>query len=269
MHAIKYPGGKHYLAARIVELFPSRETYLHYVEPFFGGGSVLFEHDPEGKSEVANDINSELMHFWEVLQDESLFWKMQRVLEATPFSEIEWKLANSGFGTDIVRKACSFFINCRQSLAGRMDSFAPLSKKRVRRGMNEQVSAWLTAIEGLPAVHARLKRVVILKRDALDVIREQDSPTTLFYLDPPYHHETRTTTTEYGQFEMDVDSHTDLLELLSCVQGKFVLSGYRCELYDYYANQYGWGRHDFELPNNAAGGKSKRRMIESVWRNYQ
>ena len=38
----------------------------------------------------------------------------------------------------------------------------------------------------MPAVHARLKRVVVLNRDALDVIRTQDGPGTLFYLDPPY-----------------------------------------------------------------------------------
>jgi len=44
-------------------------------------------------------------------------------------------------------------VNCRQSLAGRMDAFAPLSRRRTRRGMNEQCSAWWNAVEGLPAVH--------------------------------------------------------------------------------------------------------------------
>ena len=35
----------------------------------------------------------------------------------------------------------------------------------------QQVSAWLSAVEGLPTVHARLQRVVLLHRPALDVIR--------------------------------------------------------------------------------------------------
>jgi hypothetical protein len=26
---------------------------------------------------------------------------------------------------------------------------------------------------------------------------------------------------------------------------------------------------DFDLPNNAAGGKAKRRMIECVWMNFE
>ena len=43
-------------------------------------------------------------------------------------------------------------VNCRQSLTGRMDTFAPLSRRRTRRGMNEQCSAWWNAVEGLPAV---------------------------------------------------------------------------------------------------------------------
>jgi DNA adenine methylase len=68
---------------------------------------------------------------------------------------------------DPVQRAVRFFVLCRQSLAGRMDTFAPLSKNRTRRRMNEQASAWLTAVEGLPAVHARLKRVAILNRPAL------------------------------------------------------------------------------------------------------
>jgi hypothetical protein len=30
----------------------------------------------------------------------------------------------------------------------------------------------------------------------------------------------------------------------------------------------GWTRHDFDLPNNAAGGAAKRRMMECVWCNF-
>ena len=77
--------------------------------------------------------------------------------------------------------------------AGRADfkDFATLSRNRTRRQMNEQASAWWTCVEGLPAVSARLRRVVVLNQPALEVIRQQDGPATLFYLDPPYLHETR------------------------------------------------------------------------------
>jgi DNA adenine methylase len=51
---LKWHGGKHYLAKRIIALMPS---HTHYVETHFGGGSVMLAKNPEGVSEVANDGN--------------------------------------------------------------------------------------------------------------------------------------------------------------------------------------------------------------------
>lgn len=262
---LKWHGGKHYLASRIVALMP---PHLHYVEPYAGGLSVLLAKNPEGVSEVVNDLDELLTNFWRVLQHPDRFPEFVRHSEATPFSEAEWCRALDGIGeyTCPVGRAWAFFVLCRQSLAGRKDTFAPLSKTRTRRGMNEQASAWLTAIEGLPAVHERLKRVVILNREALDVIRQQDGPQTLFYLDPPYLPETRQTNGEYGIHEMTGRDHADLLGVIRSVQGKVMLSGYRNLLYDNLLKD--WTRRDFELPNNAAGGATKRRMTESLWCNF-
>lgn len=263
---LKWHGGKHYLAKRIIDLVPK---HTHYVEPFAGGLSVLLAKDPEGVSEVVNDLNGDLTNFWQVLRDPERFPQLVRFLEATPFSESEWEqsrgcAAEPGFS---IEDAAAFFIRCRQSMAGRMANFAPLSRTRTRRGMNEQASAWIAAVDGLPAVHARLRRVVILNRDALDVIRQQDGPDTLFYLDPPYLHETRTSTGEYAH-EMTEEQHTDLCTVIRKCEGKVLLSGYPSELYRFQLEEQGWHRHDFELPNNAASGKDKRRMVECVWCNF-
>jgi DNA adenine methylase len=132
--------------------------------------------------------------------------------------------------------------------------------------MNGEASAWLGVIDGLPDVHARLRRVLILNDDALAVIRKQDGPRTLVYLDPPYLHQTRSTTGEY-QHEMTDGQHEELLTALQAIEGRFLLSGYRSKLYDAYAKRNGWSRHAFTLPNNAAGGKAKKRMTECVWTN--
>ena len=269
---LKWHGGKHYLAQRIVALMP---PHLHYVEPYFGGGSVLLAKDPEGVSEVVNDIDAWLMKFWEVMQRPEYFEQFRRRMAATPFSEHEFNFAKTHMDdccdarwNDPVTAASWFFICCRQSLAGRMDSFAPLSKTRTRRGMNEQASAWLSAVEGLPEVHARLQRVVILDaRPALEVIEQQDGKDTLFYLDPPYLDETRASPNIYAH-EMTRDEHNRLLKALEILKGKFLLSGYRNELYDLFSRELGWKRQDFDLPNNAAAGGSKRRMTECVWSNF-
>lgn len=276
---LKWHGGKNYLAPKIVALMPPRcknsnkpdakdKGWLHYVEPYFGGGSVLLANNPEGISEVANDLNGNLTNFWQVLAEPAMFDHLKRYLEATPFSQEIWQSCINYVGSgEMVKRAWAFFIACRQSLAGRMDAFTGITRNRNRRGMNAEVSAWLNCIEGLPAVHARLKRVLILNRPAVDVIKSEDETRTLFYCDPPYLHETRSTTGEY-EHEMTEEQHKALLTTLCCIKGKFLLSGYRSDLYDMYAEDQLWRRHEFDLPNNAAGGKSKKRKTECVWTNY-
>lgn len=253
------------LAKWIVSLMPK---HLHYVEPFFGGGSVMLYKDPQGVSEVANDVHYDLMHFWATLQNNLAFMELKRLLEATPFCQHTYETAVDWAGKgDMIYTAASFFIRCRMSLAGRMGSFAPLSKSRTRRGMNEQASAWWTTIEGLPEVYERLKRVVITNEKACKLIQREDSPTTLFYLDPPYLHETRATTGEY-EHEMKDHEHAEMLGLLAGIKGKFLLSGYHSKLYDGIAERAGWNCHEFKIVNNAAGGKKKREMVECVWTNF-
>ena len=258
---LKWHGGKYYLAQKIVALMP---PHLHYVEPYAGGLSVLLTKTPEGISEVVNDLNGGLSNFWKVLQNEEQFARFHRVLQAVPFSQAEWEDA-AVEGTDVVDCAVRFFIRCRQSLAGRMDTFAPLSKTRTRRGMNEQASAWISAVDSLPLVHARLRRVSVMNRDALEVIRLEDTTKTLFYLDPPYLAETRTADDVYAH-EMGEKAHAELLSTIRKCKGRVMLSGYPSDLYD--AKLHDWTRREFALPNQAASGKQKRRMIEVVWSNF-
>ncbi len=265
---LKWHGGKFYLAPRIIALMPEHK---HYVEPYFGGGAVLLAKDPEGVSEVANDLNGELSNFWRVIANLTAFQEFQRKVETTPFSKFEWAESNrhhwgGTIGSCDPYDAWQFFVRFRQSRQGLGKDFATLSRNRTRRGMNEQVSSWLTAIEGLPEAHERLKRVVILNDDALNVIRQQDGPNTLFYLDPPYLHETRSSTGEY-EHEMTEQQHVQLLGEIALIEGKFLLSGYRSELYDDIA-EHCWRRVDFDLPNNASSRKTKERKTECVWMNF-
>jgi len=131
--------------------------------------------------------------------------------------------------------------------------------------MEEHVSAWLSAIDGLPAVHARLRRVAIENRDAIELIATVDRPGTLFYLDPPYLHETRSATEVYAH-EMTPSDHERLLTALLSCQGKVMLSGYPSPLYDNILR--GWTRHTKDVANHSAGGKSKDRKTECLWCNF-
>jgi DNA adenine methylase len=265
---LKYHGGKSYLAAKLVDLMP---PHIHYVEPYCGGLSVLLHKDPHGVSEVANDIHSGLTNFFDVLKAPQHFAAFQRIVSAVPFSQVEWEMAKELgiFPQDPkildVEAAVRFFIVCRQSRAGKFDSFATLSKNRTRRGMNEQASAWMSAVDGLPPVAERLKRVVILNRDALEVIRQEDSCNTLFYLDPPYMHETRVSTSDYA-FEMSDQEHAELLAVIKECRGKVMLSGYHSPLYD--RGLTDWNRQEFQIDNKASSAKVKPTKTECVWMNF-
>lgn len=276
---LKWHGGKHYLADWILSHAPPRVKcsnnpaaddpgYLHYVEPFAGGLAVLLANDPNGISEVVNDLDEGIANFWRVLAVDDSFAEFRRGVECLPFCEQRWREAVAEvalFGS--VGRAIAFFVRCRQSMSGRMKEFAPLSRSRCRGGMNEQVSAWLTAVDGLPAVHERLRRVVVLNRPAIDVIKSADSPRTWFYLDPPYLHETRATVGEYAH-EMTIRDHSLLLQALASVKGRFALSGYRSDLYDGEADALGWRRVEKRIANQSAKAKTKRMMTECLWLNY-
>jgi len=263
---IKCHGGKHYLAPKIIALMP---PHTHYVEPFFGGGSVLLTKDPRGVSEVINDRWGVLVNFWQVLRDPSSFRQFLRAIEATPLAEPEWNRAElhpiDADGEPCVTAAAEFFVRARQSRQGLCRDFATLSRNRTRRGMNEQVSSWLTSIDGLPEVHARLRRVAILCRDAGDVIQQQDGPKTLFYCDPPYLHDTRAVRKAYAH-EMTEADHRQLLETIDRCAGRVLLSGYRNPLYD--RKLRSWNRRDFKIDNKASGAATKRIVTESVWCNF-
>jgi len=269
---LKWHGGKGAfngkLAQWIISLMP---PHVHYVEPYFGGGAVLLHKDPEGVSEVVNDINGHLTDFWRTLQHQKYFEILAQLATSTPFSMTLWDWCHDDPPWDSMEpaeKAMTFLVLNRQSQAGRMKEFAALSRNRTRRGMNEQVSAWLTAVEGLPEVHARLKRVAIIgPMDGIKAIKQQDGPNTLFYCDPTYLHETRVAKDVF-EHEMTPKQHCDLLETLGSIKGKFLLSGYPSRLYVESAAWYNWRREEFKIPNNAAGGQKKRTMTECVWMNY-
>lgn len=275
---LKWHGGKHYLAKRIIALFP---PHVHYVEPYFGGGAVLFAKPREWieqHSEVVSDIDGGLTNFWAVLENDVSFGKFVRKCQATPFSEAAFweakrhcELLELAFGLGDephIGWAWAFFIRYRQSRQGLGRDFATLSRTRTRRGMNEQASAWLSAVEGLPEAHERLKRVVILNDDALKVIEQQDGPDTFFYLDPPYLPETRVARESY-QHEMSASQHEDLLKTLACLQGKFILSGYPSGLYERWRAREDWLRVDVPIDCKASGVKDKPMRVECLWMNYE
>lgn len=277
---LKYPGGQGYLTEWLLSLFPSRSDYLTYLEPFAGGLNLLLAHDPEGKSEVASDANWRLANFWRVLADEGKFERFVRRVEATPFSAAGWSASVVHGNIDAafaevdtspgvhqsVNAAVAYFIQIRQSMMGLGKSFAPLSTARVRRGMNEQASAWWSAVDGLADVHARLGRVVILNEDGVELIAKYDKPGVFVMADPPFDTDARTP----GLYEEEfgAEQQAALVQtLLGLRHAKVMLCGYPTPFYAP-LEAAGWGATTKEVPNSMAKGKKKASRPYTVWRNY-
>jgi DNA adenine methylase len=254
---LKWHGGKSYLARRIVELMPEHETY---VEPFVGGGSVLLN-KPKANREVASDIDAGLINFWKYLNcPQSPLIGMLRPVDFTEDrcdAACEGSLRDSGaYG------AICFIVRNRFSRGGLGKTFA--WSERLRGGRPGDMNAWETIKAELPLIAGRMRDVEFHCRTAVDVIRQLDRPGTLFYLDPPYLHETRTAKKAYAH-EMSRQDHFVLLEQLQTIQGVAMLSGYRSELYD--DSLADWRRVDFDMPNHSGQGATKQRRTECLWIN--
>ena len=64
---LKWVGGKRQLMPSIVEHLPQNINDYKYIEPFIGGGAVLFNLQP--KNAIINDFNEELINVYQVIKN--------------------------------------------------------------------------------------------------------------------------------------------------------------------------------------------------------
>lgn len=126
----------------------------------------------------------------------------------------------------------------------------------------------LRSLDQFSRVAARLARVDLECRPAVEVITLWDAPDVLHYCDPPYLSSTRRSPGDRYAVEMTTADHERLAETLHAVQGAVLLSGYPDPLYEVlYA---GW--HRTEIPNRllagqVASGENSRPVTEVIWQN--
>lgn len=263
--ALRYHGGKWRLASWLQLFFPSHRVY---VEPFGGGASVLLR-KPRSYAEVYNDLDGEVVNVFRMLRDRGA--ELQGLLALTPFARAEFALSYepSPDPMEQARRtiARSFMGFGSAAATGENSGFRANSN----RSGTTPAHDWLHLSDAIPALTERLRGVVIENRDALAIMAHQDSPETLFYLDPPYVHSTRSTkvrgvksqgraTGKAYRHEMDDQAHRDFALVARSLEGMVVVSGYPCALYEELFA--GWDR--FERPAAADGARPR---TEVVWLN--
>jgi DNA adenine methylase len=249
---LRYLGGKWRLAPWVIEHLPPHRIY---VEPFGGAGSVLLR-KPRSQVEVYNDLDEEIAGVFTVIQDPVQCQALMRRLRRVPYGRVAFEQSFIPSTDPVVRAQRAI---TRAYLSFHHGSLFDLRKHtfadaRHRTGHSKS-HEWLSYPRTLPFVRRRLAGVVIERRDALDVIRAQDTPSTLFYVDPPYVPSTRSDTSY--RCELTEERHVELLDHLRAIKGMVVLSGYPSALYD--KALPGWQRA--EMPTRAAGSSRPRREV--------
>ena len=241
-------GGKGNMTAKLLPLIVPHHIY---VEPFGGGASLLFSKSPS-PVEVYNDLDGGLVNFFRVVRDERKFEQFYRLAALTPYARAEYNFCRETWQSceDDVERAYRWFVVARMSFSGLFGQSLSTAVTHSTRGMAETCSTWLSCIEMLPQVHARLMRVQIEQSDWRVILDRYDTPETFFYCDPPYPASTRSAG-EYAH-ELTPDDHADLVTVLLSIQGNAMLSCYWHDVYQPLLGA-GWARRDWDTACHAAG----------------
>ena len=193
-------GSKVSLIDEIISIIPSHTTY---VEPFVGGGAIFWNKTPAKKS-VINDIDTNLIEGYKLLKKVPLSSKLDYIDDKS--IQEKQKFVDS--------------VNDKSSIADRLiKRFYIQTNTFNAKGVGKLYSnvSIKKRMDNLKEYKDRLKNTTILNEDYLKVIEKYDSPTTFFFLDPPY----ESSNNVYKNTEIDYEK---LNEVLKKLKGKFLLT---------------------------------------------
>lgn len=208
---LAWVGGKSKLTATIIPLIPQHKCYA---EVFAGAAWVLFR-KPESHVEVINDINSDLITLYRVIQnhlEEFVRYFKWQLVSREEFARLQQVPAETL--TDIQRAARFYYLVKNAfgaKIVGQCFGVASTSKPRLNL---------LRLEEDLSEAHLRLSRVQIENLPYDNLITRYDSKDTFFYVDPPYWD----CENDYGKGLFTKEDFTLLRDTLANCQGKWLVS---------------------------------------------
>jgi DNA adenine methylase len=256
---ITYYGGKITMTKYILPLIPKHSSY---VEPFLGGGAVFWVKEPS-KTEVLNDFNNHVMNFYHVLKTN--FEALRKLVETTLHSRNTYKAALSMYQMpDLFSKtqrAWAFWTLTSQGFSGCIGAWSYSRTGKKAKATANKCKAFTKELS------IRLEKVVLECNDALKVIQSHDDKDTFFYIDPPYVGACQGHYKGYTEYDFE-----QLLDLLSNLDGKFLLSSYDSEMLQSFAKTNNWNTQYIEKPLTAskttATNAKRKKKIEVLTMNY-
>jgi DNA adenine methylase len=202
-------GGKRKLARHLLPVFPQHTCY---VEPFCGGAALFFMKEPS-KAEVLNDINSDIVNIYRVIQNHLEEFIRQFKWALTSREIFKWLKDTPPETLTDIQRAARFYYLQKLSFGSKIEgrtfgtSATGPSKLNLLRLEETLSDAWL-----------RLHRVTIEHLDWKTCITRYDRADTLFYLDPPYWQ-----TQGYG-VPFGLEQYDAMAELARRCLGKMIIS---------------------------------------------
>lgn len=262
-------GGKSRDGREIIDTFPPHDTFC---DVFGGGGAITFLKDPS-VIDVYNDIGN-VSNFYRVMREygEELY----QALYLTPESREEFDLCRAKWREleksvndkdelpveDQIEWARCWYVTIMQSFTHEERSTTWKNSKTT-----DLANTWNNHVEDLPRFIERLRKLYVEHKDFMYILKTYDSEKTLFYLDPPYMNEVRTSHNNYTH-EMPLARHEEMLKWLTTeLKGQAVVSMYAHELYDKYLSaNNGWRRLEIKhvaMIRNSTAKPGER--TEVVW----
>lgn len=260
--ALRYHGGKFAAAHWLLGLLPEHRVY---VEPF-GGAAGLLLRKPVSDVEVYNDLDEEIVGFFQVLRDREQRAALCEALTLTPYARREFERAYTAASTaDAVERARRVVIRAQMGFSSAGATKGRTGWRTYCGVKNPQIE-WREAPDAIRAAGERFAHVVVECRDAFELIPAHDGEDVLHFVDPPYLPETRSERASSAAYrhELDLEGHQRLLSMLLEVQGAVLLCGYPSESYAV-IEQAGWRRE--ERRARASGRRGSVMRTEAVWLN--
>jgi len=196
------------LKEKVLAEFPPSDSYNIYAEPFVGAGHIFFN-APMVEVNVMNDLDPIIPQLYKDVK--KLKEKEIEQIDLNPSKELFDFYKYTKFKTPLERTQQFLFLN-KNSYSGKMQSYTPT---RYYSKSNQNIQNRLRETKEFFKKH----KIIIENKDYSAILDEWDSPSTFFYLDPPYF-ETSTSVAYSNTYLNPVE----LAERLKRIQGKFLLS---------------------------------------------
>jgi len=216
-------------------------------------------------AEVYNDLDGEIVNVFKVLRDPVLSAQLIESCSLTPFSRDEFSESYVNCDDPVEQARRTLFRAEAGFGSGGAVGMSTGFRSDSKRDYGLAAHIWSRYPEKIATFGERLRGVIIENRPAVDVIKLNDGPDTLHFVDPPYVHDTRVMRSNSGVYrhEMTDDQHIELLETLNAVEGAVVLSGYPSELYEGMLKN--WDRYSKSARISSGRGTGLREEV--VWVN--